>query len=335
MEYNKPECGVQYYGNGNTGGDVPAMPAVLCSCRGSAKTLDGQGNLVNTGYEFGGWNTEASGNGTTYQQGPSEYTGCGPLYAVWIKTYTVTVSSAGTDAAGGGSYAAGATVTISAGAAPSGQQFKNWTASDGVVTFDDANNVTTTFAMPANDVTVTANWQLYYESVTIGGKTWMKNNLNIMTADSWCYDNADSNCVKYGRLYTWNAANTVCPNGWHLPSRAEWDSLARAVEGTKGYSSESYYHHWYDAGKYLKSAIGWAAYSEIENLNTSGFSALPGGGWGYGGSFTDVGDFGIWWTAEEYFSGFAYNRSMGYNSDMVYEQYNGSGYGFSVRCVAD
>ncbi|GBU23322.1 hypothetical protein R80B4_03239 [Fibrobacteres bacterium R8-0-B4] len=150
---------VRYDGNKNTGGSGPPIPAVVCvgACDSSAKTLAGKYDLVKTGYEFGGWNTEASGNGITYQQGPSSYTGCGPLYAVWTnKTYTVMVSSIGSDASGTGEYAAGATVSISAGTAPSGQRFKNWTTSGGGVTFADANSAATTFAMPANTVTITA-----------------------------------------------------------------------------------------------------------------------------------------------------------------------------------
>jgi len=69
-------------------------------------------------------------------------------------TYTVTVNS-GT---GGGSFAQGATVSVAANAAPSGKVFDKWTTSDGV-TFANANNVSTTFAMPAKNVIVTAAYK--------------------------------------------------------------------------------------------------------------------------------------------------------------------------------
>jgi len=78
---------------------------------------------------------------------------------VTVPTYTVTVSSAGTGATGGGSYVAGATVSISAGTPPAGQQFKNWTTTSAGVTFADANSSSTSFTMPANAVTVTANFE--------------------------------------------------------------------------------------------------------------------------------------------------------------------------------
>jgi uncharacterized protein (TIGR02145 family) len=73
--------------------------------------------------------------------------------------YAVVVSSEGKDATAGDNYAAGDTVWISAGMAPNGKQFKNWTTTSDGVTFTSANSPTTTFIMPANDVTVTAAFE--------------------------------------------------------------------------------------------------------------------------------------------------------------------------------
>jgi hypothetical protein len=70
-------------------------------------------------------------------------------------TYAVTVNS-GT---GGGNYAAGVTVNITADPPPSGQQFKDWTVNSGGVTLANANSASTSFTMPANAVTVTANFE--------------------------------------------------------------------------------------------------------------------------------------------------------------------------------
>ena len=72
-------------------------------------------------------------------------------------TYAVTVSSDGAGATGSGDYEAGATVSISAGTSPDGQQFYIWTSAG--VTFANANSATTTFVMPANPVTVRANFE--------------------------------------------------------------------------------------------------------------------------------------------------------------------------------
>jgi uncharacterized repeat protein (TIGR02543 family) len=70
--------------------------------------------------------------------------------------YTVTVNGSHAATTGAGSYAQGATVTISAGSRSS-YTFAGWTSPDGV-TFMNANNATTTFTMPDKNVTITANW---------------------------------------------------------------------------------------------------------------------------------------------------------------------------------
>ena len=75
-----------------------------------------------------------------------------------FRTSTVTVASTGaTGASGGGTYATGQTVIINAGTR-SGFTFGGWTVSGAGVTLANANSAITTFAMPANNVTVTANW---------------------------------------------------------------------------------------------------------------------------------------------------------------------------------
>jgi uncharacterized protein (TIGR02145 family) len=160
-----------------------------------------------------------------------------------------------------------------------------------------------------------------YRAVKIGGKTWMAQNLNHKTDNSWCYEDNDANCEKYGRLYDWNTANTACPAGWHLPAREEWSALVEAA-GCDG------------AGRALKSATGgWT--DNGNGIDVYGFSALPGGGRSTDGSFLYAGDYGNWWTATELRNGGAYSRGMYYDSGIVGEDDDGLGFGFSVRCVAD
>jgi uncharacterized protein (TIGR02145 family) len=103
----------------------------------------------------------------------------------------------------------------------------------------------------------------------------MAENLNIKTDGSWCYDNDESNCDKYGRLYNWNAAKTACPAGWHLPSREEWGNLAKAAGGTGEYGTGG------KAGKKLKAKSGWD--NKGNGTDDYGFSVLLGGGC-YGGN---------------------------------------------------
>ncbi|MDR2592901.1 MAG: hypothetical protein LBC59_08885 [Chitinispirillales bacterium] len=163
-----------------------------------------------------------------------------------------------------------------------------------------------------------------YNTAVIGGKRWMAKNLNYQpqTGQSWCYNNDNSKCNEYGRLYDWNTAKTVCMPGWHLPSRQEWDNLVKTAGGDK------------KAGKMLKAKSGWNG-KKGNGTDNFGFSALPGGYRLYSnGIFDYAGYGGYWWTATENGS-YAYLRDMNYNYDSVYEYYYSKSYGFSARCVAD
>jgi uncharacterized protein (TIGR02145 family) len=182
----------------------------------------------------------------------------------------------------------------------------------------------------------------------------MAENLDYTVAGSKCYNNNPDNCDKYGQLYDWATAMNlpsscnsstcsgqiqsphrgICPSGWHIPSNADWDKLYRYADGTSGTSSP------YDsptAGKHLKAQSGWNPYSGIENLDTYGFSALPGGGVGSDGSFYYVGKYGFWWSASEYEnkSNYAYSRSMYYHVDDASRDINYKSNLFSVRCLKD
>jgi uncharacterized protein (TIGR02145 family) len=169
--------------------------------------------------------------------------------------------------------------------------------------------------------------QKYRTVIMPDGKTWMAQNLNYETDSSWCYKDSLSYCKKYGRLYNWKTAKTVCPKGWKLPSNQEWDRLVATAGGEKM------------AGKKLKAKSGWKRndYDGVSGNGTDsfGFSALPGGYRYSDGDFNDAGYYGNWWTATENASDYAYRRNMDYDDDLVYEYGNRKSNGYSVRCVAD
>ena len=160
-----------------------------------------------------------------------------------------------------------------------------------------------------------------YKAVKIGAQWWMAENLNYGTANSDCYNDNSSNCSKYGRLYTWAAAKTVCPSGWHLPSTTEFKTLFTAVGGSS------------TAGTVLKSTGGW--YNDGNGTDAFGFSALPAGNRRNNGYYNDEGNYAYFWSSKEYDSSNAYRMYLYYNHDNAYLSYCSKDYGFSVRCVKD
>jgi len=174
-----------------------------------------------------------------------------------------------------------------------------------------------------------------YKTVVIGEQTWMAENLNYDASGSKCYNDSTAYCDKYGRLYNWETAEKSCPNGWHLPTNAEWDKLSRFADGTNGTSSP---YESKTAGKFLKATRGWNSYQGKSGNGTDdfGFAALPGG-YGYSdGYFNDGGEDGNWWSASDDEASFADGRGMSYDYDYLrWSDSDKHGFFFSVRCVKD
>jgi uncharacterized protein (TIGR02145 family) len=167
-----------------------------------------------------------------------------------------------------------------------------------------------------------------YVYVTIGTQVWMAENLNYGASGGCCYYNwatamnLPSSCN--GNICASQVFSThrgLCPEGWHIPSNADWGDLTTTVGGES------------TAGKKLKAASGWN--NNGNGTDDYGFSALPGG-YRDTDHFRDAGDIGYWWSASEYGSGNAYYRYMDYSygaSGIWSNTYKG--FGFSVRCLKD
>ena len=128
----------------------------------------------------------------------------------------------------------------------------------------------------------------------------------------------------------------ICPDGWHIPGNADWDKLFRFVDSENngnGRETKEYYQS-DTAGKYLKATGYWSPSDNTENLDTYGFSALPGGFSTSGGS-GDVGIYGFWWSATETSAGMSdVNMMFNNNSDAYWFTANKTNM-YSVRCVKD
>jgi uncharacterized protein (TIGR02145 family) len=167
-----------------------------------------------------------------------------------------------------------------------------------------------------------------YNTVAIGEQVWMARNLNYDAPGSVCYNDSIANCDKYGRLYDFATANTVCPSGWHLPSDAEWGALMKFINPSCYLTGNCS-----NAGIFLKATSGWN--SGGNGADVYGFAALPGGYGSSSNSFSYIGSHGDWWSASEYYSSAAYNRLISYDFDYVRQDSNNKSYLLSVRCVRD
>lgn len=175
-----------------------------------------------------------------------------------------------------------------------------------------------------------------YTSQVMGSQTWFSENLKYQSRGSWCYDDDPANCVTYGRLYDWDGAMAACPDGWHLPTDAEWKQLEMSLGMSREEADKDYGWRGTDQGKKLKSISGWIEGGE--GTNSSGYNGLPGGlrdNWGDYGNITRS---GVWWTSTETGPNHAWMRGvMGMSSDKdkVSRGDEMKVYGRSVRCVKD
>jgi uncharacterized protein (TIGR02145 family) len=69
--------------------------------------------------------------------------------------------------------------------------------------------------------------------------------------------------------------------------------------------------------------------------NSSGFTGLPGGFRNNIGTFSNIGNYGGWWSSSEYDTTYAWNRYLNYNNGNTTRNANYKKLGFSVRCLRD
>jgi len=181
-----------------------------------------------------------------------------------------------------------------------------------------------------------------YNTVQIGTQCWFRENLDIGTRidatveqtdngilEKYCYNDQESNCAIYGGMYQWNemmqyvttSATGICPQGWHIPSDAEWNDLQAFLEGDPGGKmKEAGFIHW------LSPNTG--------ATNSSGFTALPGGLLYPNKTFDELNrDCYIWSSTDGGSS--APHRTLRYTTANLERYTNSMVYGFSVRCLKD
>ena len=182
-----------------------------------------------------------------------------------------------------------------------------------------------------------------YRYAEIGTQTWMAENLKYAAEGSKCgvvgtdgtkgslSDANTPTCDRYGRLYNWATAINACPNGWHLPSDAEWEALMKVTDPScSGRSCAG-------AGKKLKAISAISNWNDYDGKSGGGtndfrFSALPGGSYS-DNSFHALGEQAYWWSASDNDASYAYTWDMFYFNDYVLSGQSNKSNLHSVRCV--
>lgn len=172
---------------------------------------------------------------------------------------------------------------------------------------------------------------------------------NTFIAKTLPPEEVQANCLKYGLLYDWATAmrlehpkcnrvgncpvnakhQGICPEGWHIPSREEWEELLEAVGGYR------------TAGARLRATTDWDYCVFLDHdaslrcEDTYGFSALPGG-YGYSESnYRWGGMYAYWWSTYNGNNGLTYACHIDDLNPHVFCETDAKSSLFSVRCLKD
>jgi len=175
-----------------------------------------------------------------------------------------------------------------------------------------------------------------YQTVLIGNQWWMAENLRV-THDPQgneivsCYYNDDAdNLNTYGRLYTWDVAMNgetgagaqgIAPDGWHIPSVADWQELIDHLGGAAV------------AGKEMKESgtVHWI--SPNDGTNSSGLSILPSGE--KDGSYQFLGQYSVIWTSNYFGSTQARYYTLKHDESQIVLRNWNRDLSYAIRCVKD
>jgi uncharacterized protein (TIGR02145 family) len=198
------------------------------------------------------------------------------------------------------------------------------------------------------------------ETVTIGTQIWMCKNLDVdhyrngepipevqdvtawshLTTGAWCfYNNDPANGEIYGKLYNAYAVNDprgLAPEGYHIPSDAEWKELEMCLGMSKTEADEVSWRGTDEGGKLKETGISHWLAPNTGATNSCGFSGLPGGCRNNGAFNYDAirGD-GLWWSSTKHDGEAEWFRVLDNLTARMCRGYSGKVAGFSVRCVRD
>jgi uncharacterized protein (TIGR02145 family)/uncharacterized repeat protein (TIGR02543 family) len=264
---------------------------------------------IRENYSFRDWRTTAAGGGNLLAE-DHIFAGNTTQYAQW--TYTGAVYTITFEPNGGEVYPTSGTTTeniFTLASLPNAKRFGyehlGWftEVDGGTMVQNDYNGALSGQTVRGTkfdrNVTVYAHWRelveppgnsfydsrdgRYYNYVKIGDLDWMAENLKYTDGTNNCVYRFWENCPTVGRSYNWTEAQTVCPAGWYLPSRREWENLRDNVGDSA------------TAGAKLKATEGWGADAATDDFEFSALKPPTGNGFAYWWSTDDNGTLGYTW----------------------------------------
>jgi uncharacterized protein (TIGR02145 family) len=188
-----------------------------------------------------------------------------------------------------------------------------------------------------------------YNTIVVGNQTWLQENLKTKKyndgtpielvvdktqwkrfAPSYCwYENQAEYGKTYGALYSLSAVMTdkLCPTGWHIPIKAEWETLINNMGGAASAWSIL-----------TEEKIAIVTSSNKKTTVFPGFKAFPGGYRDENGEYKGIGDFGSWWHYSRNVSMDITSHYLDFKNRQISYRKNSSKnkmLGLSVRCVKD
>jgi uncharacterized protein (TIGR02145 family) len=182
-----------------------------------------------------------------------------------------------------------------------------------------------------------------YNTILIGNQCWMTRNLSVgvmidsasnqndnYVLEKYCYHSLAENCEIYGGLYQWGemmqyhtyeGAQGICPDGWHIPAMNEWETLISTLGGST------------IAGGKLKEAGSLHWHSSNTGSNTSGFTGLGSGYREIDSRFYNLLLTGTFWSSSQEDETYATSYDLIYNTNVIDADDYEKTTGLSVRCV--
>lgn len=162
-----------------------------------------------------------------------------------------------------------------------------------------------------------------YKTIQIGTQIWFAENLKFKpdTGNFWAYENDQTTVNQYGYFYDYETAGNVCPSGWKLPSKSDFQILLDNWEG----EPNNCFNALISNGESGFSAIITGVYVKMDN------------------KFYDKEKLGVFWSSSEkdlisastltFTKTYLEQVDMWYNGAIIMDWYKIAG--TSVRCIKD